>query len=233
MSEEDIGLFMEITAADRRTAIFCLQRNSRNLQQAISFFYDAGRVIVPADFMPDLGADPGPLRRPGANPFLSPPSPAPPPPPPPPPLPAAPSGHVVHAEPPGLSVAARRARNLEVYAREDPPLVVPYAAPSASKPKKRDCEEQGRNAPGVASAAVLFPDEEVERVECIVWQNGISLCGTFFQMADDRRCRKALKQIQANRMPSALADDLDGCQLDLVFRQDVCYGEPTDSGNHV
>ena len=52
MNEETIDTFMEVTQCDRRTAMYCLQRNNNNLENALSFFYDSSFTIS-EDFMND------------------------------------------------------------------------------------------------------------------------------------------------------------------------------------
>jgi hypothetical protein len=134
-------------------------------------------------------------------------------------------------EPPPPQIAARSARNPEVYTRDDPPLFMPYGEPVSERPKKRDCEDFRKSHEPLADLRAVFRDEEVETAECIVWRNGISLRGKFYPLARGRKCKKALKQIQENQLPTTLAQDLEGCQLELIFRKHMDYpGEESRDG---
>lgn len=52
MSEEDIDSFIAVTAADRRSALWFLS-HARDLNDAVSNFFDRGISSIPDDFNPD------------------------------------------------------------------------------------------------------------------------------------------------------------------------------------
>jgi hypothetical protein len=224
MSDDDAAMFMEITQCDRVTALFCLRRHSNNLQQALSFFFDAGLTGVQAPAA--APADPS-VPRPSAD-WQPPPQPSFRPPP---TVPAPPRG-TPSVQIPGprpaplpspLASASRSARDPESYKRDDPPIFLPFGPRAPGMPAARQYEAPASMTCTVKSPADLFRDAERRTVECIIWKNGISIDGQFFRLADDRKCRAAMKQIQRNTLPTALSPDLKGCDLNLIIRKSVAF----------
>jgi hypothetical protein len=102
-------------------------------------------------------------------------------------------------------------------------LFLPFGARATGPPAARQSEAPAILPCAVKSPADLFRDSERRTVECIIWKNGVSIDGRFFRLSDDRKCRAAMKQIQKNNLPTAIAPDLKGCHLNLIVRKSVPF----------
>jgi hypothetical protein len=109
------------------------------------------------------------------------------------------------------------------YKKEEPFLFVPFGSTLSIPPplvRERDLTQIERS-PSATGTRFFLPSES-RTVRCIVWKNGVQWGEKFFK-AEDRKGKKILKQIMANRLPSGLASEGDPIDVDIEFRPSVNF----------
>jgi hypothetical protein len=209
-----VSQFVEVMQCDRRIASFCLHRHHGDLTLAILYFLDnLGSIVVPPDFQMD---EPSTADRRHQTESAS----------------RDPGGRTPVSR---SSRGQRRPRGIAEFARSDDVLLlsttktkrpaapfIPYGPPQfqPSPVTVSTVTDTRERAP--ENVRDFLRDDEVIIVSCIVWKNGITCDGVFFE-SDDPDCQEALRQIETNKLPTAIAPEIEDCDLDIEFNLDA-YG---------